>query len=55
MYLTLNRVTPVTLAVGNTMKRVFIIAASVIVLGNQVGTKSNVGSAVAISGVLLYR
>lgn len=55
MYLTLNRVTPVTLAVGNTMKRVFIIAASVIVLGNQVGTKSIVGSAVAISGVLLYR
>ena len=54
MYLTLNRVTPVTLAVGNTVKRVFIIAASVIVLGNQVGTKSVVGSTVAISGVLLY-
>ncbi|GMH81608.1 hypothetical protein TrST_g8913 [Triparma strigata] len=54
MYWTLSRVTPVTLAVGNTVKRVFIIAASVIVLGNKVGTKSIVGSGVAISGVMLY-
>jgi len=54
MYWTLSRVTPVTLAVGNTVKRVFIIVASVIVLGNEVGTKSIIGSSVAICGVMLY-
>ncbi|GMI44677.1 hypothetical protein TrCOL_g8697 [Triparma columacea] len=54
MYMTLGQVDAVTLAVGNTMKRVFIIVASVIVFGNQVSTESAIGSAVGIGGVLLY-
>jgi len=48
------QVDAVTLAVGNTMKRVFIIVASVIVFGNQVSTASKVGSTIGIGGVLLY-
>jgi len=54
MYLTLSYVHPVTLAVGNTMKRVFIMVASVIVFQNQVSIQAAIGSAIGISGVLLY-
>jgi len=54
MYLALGNVHPVTLAVGNTMKRVFIMVASVIVFRNPVSVQAGIGSAVGISGVLLY-
>merc|ERR1712176_790531 len=54
MYLALSNVHPVTLAVGNTMKRVFIILASVIVFRNPVSVQAAIGSAVGIGGVLLY-
>lgn len=54
MYLALSNVHPVTLAVGNTMKRVFIILASVIVFRNPVSLQTAVGSAIGIGGVLLY-
>jgi len=54
MYLALSNVHPVTLAVGNTMKRVFIIVASVLVFRNPVSSKAAIGSAVGIAGVLLY-
>jgi len=54
MYLALSNVHPVTLAVGNTMKRVFIILASVIVFHNPVSVQAAIGSAVGIGGVLLY-
>merc|ERR1711862_964866 len=54
MYLALSNVHPVTLAVGNTMKRVFIILASVIVFRNPVSLQAAVGSAIGIGGVLLY-
>lgn len=54
MYLALGNVHPVTLAVGNTMKRVFIMVASVLVFRNPVSVQAGVGSAVGISGVLLY-
>jgi solute carrier family 35 protein E1 len=54
MYLALSNVHPVTLAVGNTMKRVFIMVASVIVFRNPVSVQAGIGSAVGISGVLLY-
>jgi len=54
MYLALSNVHPVTLAVGNTMKRVFIILASVIVFRNPVSLQAGIGSAVGIAGVLLY-
>jgi solute carrier family 35, member E1 len=54
MYLALGRVHPVTLAVGNTMKRVFILVASVMVFRNPISLQAGVGSAVGIAGVLLY-
>jgi len=54
MYLALSNVHPVTLAVGNTMKRVFIILASVLVFRNPVSVQAGIGSAIGISGVLLY-
>lgn len=54
MYMALGSVHPVTLAVGNTMKRVFILVASVLVFRNPVSVQAGIGSAVGISGVLLY-
>jgi solute carrier family 35 protein E1 len=54
MYLALSNVHPVTLAVGNTMKRVFIVVASVLVFRNPISVQAAIGSAVGIGGVLLY-
>jgi solute carrier family 35, member E1 len=54
MYMALDNVHPITLAVGNTMKRVFIIMASVLVFRNTITLQAGVGSAVGIGGVLLY-
>jgi solute carrier family 35 protein E1 len=54
MYLALGSVHPVTLAVGNTMKRVIIMVASVMVFGNEISVQAGIGSGVGISGVLLY-
>mmetsp|Transcript_56572 Transcript_56572/g.169197 ORF Transcript_56572/g.169197 Transcript_56572/m.169197 type:complete len:234 (+) Transcript_56572:802-1503(+) len=54
MYLALSNVHPVTLAVGNTMKRVFIMVASVIVFRNPVSLQAAIGAGIGISGVLVY-
>lgn len=54
MYLALSNVHPVTLAVGNTMKRVFIVVASVLVFRNPISVQAAIGSGVGIGGVLLY-
>lgn len=54
MYLALGSVHPVTLAVGNTMKRVFILVASVMVFRNPISGQAMIGSGVGIGGVLLY-
>lgn len=54
MYLALSNVHPVTLAVGNTMKRVFIVVASVLVFRNPISVQAAIGSIVGIGGVLLY-
>jgi solute carrier family 35 protein E1 len=54
MYLALGKVHPITLAVGNTMKRVFIMVASVLVFQNEITPQAGIGSAIGISGVLLY-
>ena len=54
MYMCLARVNPVTLAVGNTVKRVVIIAAAMVVLGEAMEPVAMVGTTVAIVGVLLY-
>ncbi|KAL7563306.1 hypothetical protein ACA910_016666 [Epithemia clementina (nom. ined.)] len=54
MYLALGSVHPVTLAVGNTMKRVFIMVASVMVFQNEITVQAAIGSAIGIGGVLVY-
>lgn len=50
----LDSVHPVTHAVGNTIKRVVVIAASILVFKNPVTTQGYIGSAIAVFGVLLY-
>jgi len=53
-FLALGKVNPVTHAVGNTIKRVVIIVASVIAFKTPMSTGSIVGSSVAIAGTLMY-
>jgi hypothetical protein len=54
MYLVLSNVHPITLAVGNTMKRVFIIVAGVLVFSTPVTTSTAIGSTIGIGGVFVY-
>ena len=54
MYLVLSNVHPVTLAVGNTMKRVFIIVAGVLVFSTPMTFQTTLGSTIGIGGVFLY-
>lgn len=53
-FLALSEVAPVTHAVGNTIKRVVIILASVIVFQNPLSPLGALGSAIAVFGTLLY-
>lgn len=53
-FLTLDNVAPVTHALGNTIKRVVIILASVVWLGSTMTAQGAFGSSLAIGGVLLY-
>jgi len=53
-FLALGAVNPVTHAVGNTIKRVVIIVASVIAFKTPMSTGSIIGSSIAIAGTLLY-
>lgn len=53
-YMILSKVSPVTHSVGNSLKRVAVIVASIIVFHNKVTQQSAIGTAVALLGVLLY-
>ena len=53
-FLALGKVNPVTHAVGNTIKRVVIIIASVVAFKTPMSTGSIIGSSIAIAGTLLY-
>lgn len=53
-FLALGKVNPVTHAVGNTIKRVVIIIASVVAFKTPMSTGSMIGSSIAIFGTLLY-
>lgn len=53
-FLALGKVNPVTHAVGNTIKRVVIIVASVIAFKTPMSTGSIIGSSIAILGTLMY-
>ncbi|XP_058193634.1 triose phosphate/phosphate translocator, chloroplastic-like isoform X1 [Rhododendron vialii] len=51
---TLERVAPLTHAVGNVLKRVFVIGFSIIVFGNRISTQTGIGTVIAIAGVAIY-
>jgi len=54
MYLTLRRVHPITLAVGNSIKRVVLVIAALIFLGESMQPLAAVGASIAITGTLTY-
>ncbi|KAJ6853651.1 triose phosphate/phosphate translocator, chloroplastic [Iris pallida] len=51
---TLERVAPLTHAVGNVLKRVFVIGFSIVIFGNRISTQTGIGTCIAIAGVALY-
>ncbi|KAJ7968611.1 Triose phosphate/phosphate translocator, chloroplastic [Quillaja saponaria] len=51
---TLERVAPLTHAVGNVLKRVFVIGFSIVVFGNKISTQTGIGTSIAIAGVAIY-
>ncbi|XP_047325791.1 triose phosphate/phosphate translocator, chloroplastic-like isoform X1 [Impatiens glandulifera] len=51
---TLERVAPLTHAVGNVLKRVFVIGFSILAFGNKISTQTGIGTSIAIAGVALY-
>jgi solute carrier family 35 protein E1 len=53
-FLCLDNVSPVSHAIGNTLKRVFIISSSILVFGNRMTPQGILGSVLAIGGVFLY-
>ena len=53
-YQALGKVAPVTHAVGNVGKRIFVIGFSIVAFGNKVPMQAAIGSAIAIFGAGLY-
>lgn len=53
-YQALDDISPLTFSVGNTMKRVVVIVASIIVFRNPVSPLNALGTAIAILGTFLY-
>lgn len=53
-YMILARVSPVSHSIGNCLKRVIVIVASVLFFRNPMGTQNMVGTAVALAGVFAY-
>ncbi|KXZ55452.1 hypothetical protein GPECTOR_2g1001 [Gonium pectorale] len=53
-YMILQRVSPVTHSIGNCVKRVVVIAASVVFFRNPVSLQNALGTALALAGVFAY-
>ena len=53
-YMILSRVSPVTHSIGNCVKRVVVIIASVIVFANPVTQQNAIGTTIALLGVFAY-
>ncbi|GMH33700.1 hypothetical protein BSKO_01534 [Bryopsis sp. KO-2023] len=53
-YMILQRVSPVTHSIGNCVKRVIVIIASVVVFQNAMSTQNQIGTGVALFGVFCY-
>ena len=53
-FIALSKVTPVTHSIANTIKRVCIILATVVVFGNKLTPLGALGSALAVAGTFAY-
>jgi solute carrier family 35, member E1 len=53
-YQALEKVEPITHAVGNVGKRIFVIGFSIVAFGNQISMQTAVGSAIAVAGTFAY-
>ncbi|EFJ45867.1 hypothetical protein VOLCADRAFT_109189 [Volvox carteri f. nagariensis] len=53
-YMILQRVSPVTHSIGNCVKRVVVIATSVLFFRNPVSLQNALGTAIALAGVFAY-
>ena len=53
-FITLNQVSPITHSIANTIKRVCIILATVLVFGNKLTPLGALGSTIAVLGTFLY-
>jgi len=53
-FITLNQVSPITHSIANTVKRVCIIVATMLVFGNKMSMQGKIGSTIAIAGTFFY-
>ncbi|CAL8460892.1 g423 [Coccomyxa elongata] len=53
-YMILQRVSPVTHSIGNCLKRVIVIVASVLFFQNPMGRQNMIGTGIALAGVFAY-
>lgn len=53
-YMSLDKISPLTFSVGNTMKRVTVIVSSIIMFNTKVSPINAVGAAIAVFGTFLY-
>jgi solute carrier family 35 protein E1 len=53
-YMILQRVSPVTHSIGNCLKRVIVIVASVIFFKNPVSQQNVIGTSIALAGLFAY-
>jgi solute carrier family 35 protein E1 len=53
-YMSLDEISPLTFSVGNTMKRISVIVASIIIFHTPVHPINALGAAIAILGTFIY-
>ncbi|XP_076932638.1 glucose-6-phosphate/phosphate translocator 2, chloroplastic-like [Bidens hawaiensis] len=53
-YVSLDQITPLTFSVGNTMKRISVIVASIIIFRTPVQPVNALGAAIAVLGTFIY-
>lgn len=53
-YMSLDEISPLTFSVGNTMKRISVIVASIIIFRTPVQPINALGAAIAILGTFIY-
>ncbi|KAI7747421.1 hypothetical protein M8C21_014990, partial [Ambrosia artemisiifolia] len=53
-YMILQRVSPVTHSVGNCVKRVVVIVASIFFFRTPISLTNSIGTGIALAGVFLY-